>query len=405
MKQTPDSRCKLGLSMSLAFRTMATLALALLAGCPADLGRFHLSDAASDAVPGDVGTPADSSTDAGPDGAVPGSCELAPTCTAGCPLPWLLASVEDLPGDEDCGGQVVRMSISDRETFCVCPTLRAEGTMPSLPFAVGFVPPSTVVVASEEDRALAIDGETDRVLWDEPFGGQPADIFPIEAPSGELQVVVASKVRGGDIRSLYFYDAASGGAADVSTTTELGMGLGIPSVTVSPRDRHFLRALKTNGGYAAADVDPWGMVVFNSPPHTADRSGFFLRSISSFFYGGTYRVAWTGRRTDLSPELHQVYNYRSSTPADDGRVPLGAVCREGEDRLDFGVECDFLHAVPHPFHDTDQFALCGYTGGRMIVRIRTIDSVCHIMARQRDVFTSARFSRLGLALDDYWDPT
>lgn len=381
---------------------MAILALLSLAGCPPSLDRFQVGDGdggvPGDSAPGDSSVPTDAAPDGGP---VPG-CGLPATCTAGCPLPWLLASVEDLPGNDDCGGQVVRMSIADRETFCVCTTLRAGGTMPQLPFSVGFVPPSTVVVASEDDRTVAIDGMTDRVLWDESFGGQPVDIFPIETPSGELQAVVASRRRGGDIRSLYFYDAATGGVADVRSSTELGIGLSSPSMTLSPRDRHFLRALKVNGGYAAADVDPWGMFVFNSPPHTAERSGFFLGSISSFYWNGAYRVAWTGRRTDLSPVVSQVYNYRSTTAVDDNRVPLGSVCREGVDRLDFGVECDFIHAVPHPFHDTDIFALCDYTGGRMIVRIQTIDSVCEIMAEQRDVFDSARFSRLGLALDDYW---
>lgn len=356
--------------------------------------------------PGDSGTPLDGGGgDSGPraDGGPPGPCDIGVTC-ASCPLPWLLASVEDLPGGQECGGQVLRWSLSGREEICACAPLLAEGTMPRLPFAVGFSPPNRVVVASEDDRVVAIDGTTDRVLWDEPFGGQPVDIFPIEDLGGTAKVAVASRTRGiSEIRNVYFFDAATGGTPLVEQTNgDLPVGLGVLSMTASPLNPTHFRALKT-GSYAAADVDPWNDVLFASPPHTADRAGFFLKTLSSFYYDGKYRVAWSGTRTDLDPDLHQVFNYRSTVPRTDNRVPLGEDCEKGEDLLDYDVTCEFLHVVPHPFWDTDQLALCAYGGARRVVRIRTIDQVCVDILDQSELFDSARVSKLAIALESYWD--
>ncbi|MBX3271833.1 MAG: hypothetical protein KF729_16315 [Sandaracinaceae bacterium] len=373
---------------------MAALALAL-GGCPPDLSGWRVEGEA----------PAhDGSTPPPPrDGSLPPSVPCAPEVTcASCPMPWLLASVEDLGGR--CGGQVWRWSIQGQDdVFCACEPLTAGGRMPRLPFSVGFVPPDTVVVAAEDDRVVAIDAARDAVRWERPYTWQPVDVFAIEDPTGQPMAGVAGRTRGGSIRAITFFDLAGAGAPIERTVNgDLPLGLNVASVTQSPFSRRWFRALDSMGSYAAADVDPWTNERFMDPPHTAGREGFYLRTLHASFDGTFHRTVWTGERSDLDPRVREVYRLARADDAGDQRVPLGERCTESADRRDYDVLCEYLHAVADPALNTSSFALCGHSGAeRRIVRL-SLTGICRTIVEQAAVQEGLRISRLGLAQPTFW---
>lgn len=393
-------------------RARTTLLLALCLACPADLSRFAIEGETDASVPRadaagldanlpDANLPDGARVDAGSgDG-----CDPAPTCPSGCPLPWLLASVEDLQPGDACGGRVVRWSLGD-ETECLCPSLGA-GVL-ALPFAVGFVPPRSVVAVDQDGTVTAIDGDTDRVQWMAPSTGTDrlvADVFPLADPAGVVHAAVATTRRGIEsVDELVVYDAAG----DVRMRwgpggTALPGGSGLASITVSSHADRRVRALKPNGGFAAAEIDPWTGTLISTPYHTLSREGFFLGTISALYANGTHRTVWTGRRTDLSPQISEVYTLRSTTPTEDNRVPLGDECTEGPDGLAYDAVCDFVHAVPDPLDDFHTFAICEIAPGeRRVVRLYHFGGRCRDLAQDTRLFPRARFSKLAIALPRYW---
>jgi hypothetical protein len=396
----------------LRFRPMrATALLVFCFACPADLSRY--------AIEGEDGDGSVTRVDAGPrpdgatvDGAIrdggstDDGCGPTPTCADGCPMPWLLASVEDLQPGDACSGRVLRWSLSTREDTCVCPSLTGDGAL-ELPFAVGFVPPATVVAVEQDGSIHAIDPATDRERWVIPSTGSeglPADVFPLADPSGAVFAAVASLSRGSSsINQVVVYDDAGAERRRWQAGTVPG-GAGLSSITVSSFESDRYRGLKPNGGFAAAEIDPWTGTVSSSPYHTLSREGFFLRTISAFFHDGTHRTVWTGTRTDLAEIRSEVYTARSTIPREDNRVPLGDRCVENEEALDYDATCTFVHAVPHPLHDTDSFAICEVAAGqRRIVRLRHIDLTCIDLVEDTELFPRARFSKLAIALPSYWD--
>ncbi len=339
----------------------------------------------------------------GPDGAiVPPEGACAPPVTCGdCPLPWLLASVEDL-GD-GCGGQVWRWSLAGPdEGFCACTPLTASGAMPRLPFSVGFVPPQTVVIAAQSQSVLAIDGTTDTVLWSEPYPGRPVDIFAIEDLSGRPMVGVAGSDRGGDIRSVAFYDAAVGGAPiERSLNGDLPVGLGIAGITQSPLDRRWFRSLKSNG-WAASDVNPWTSERFGMPNHTEGRDGFFLHTIHASYDGAMHRTLWTGERSDLPDRPSGVFQLARAEDTGGNRVPTRDSCQTYPDGLAYDVTCDYLHAVADPLSFSSSFAICEHGTQRRIVRLQSAGD-CYTIVEQSEVYPNARISRLAIAQASLWE--
>ena len=344
------------------------------------------------------------------DGSAPpaGQCDPPVTCPGACALPWLLASVEDLDGE--CGGRVWRWSLTGEDSdFCACSALDAGGQLPDLPFAVGVAPPSTVVIAAESASIVAIDGRNDTVLWESPnYPWQPADVFAIEDLTGRAMIAVAGRMRGGrDIRQIDFFDAAIGGEPISRQTNAseggLPLGLGVSSVTQSPFDRRWLRAVKS-GTYAAADVDPWNDVRFEDPLHTVDRESFYLDSIHASYDGVFHRTVWTGERTDLPDRPSGVYRIARSDDPGDNRVPLSESCDRFLDGRDYDVTCEYLHAVADPVLNTGSIALCQHASGeRRIVRLGLIGD-CVTVVEQSDVYEGGRISRLALAQDSFWAP-
>lgn len=350
------------------------------------------ADPRVDAPPGTDGGPRDG-------GPTTDICSPAPTCPSGCPLPWLLASVEALPPNP-CPGRILRWSLESREESCVCPALRAEDRL-EVPFAVAFVPPDLVVAVEQDGTVFGIDANTDRVRWREPGPGLPRDVFALRDPAGVSHVGVATLRTGGtDIVEVNALDASDGRVTAMWRTNDsFPGGLGITSVTMNPYDPRQVRALKASS-FAAADINPWVGAIATSPPQTAARSGYDLRTISALHWGSSYRVVWTGRNDSGAS---RVFTQRSTTVVDDQRVPLGDRCRQNADLLDYGAVCDFIHAVPSPLHDMDSFALCDLgSSQRRIVRLRHIDDTCFDLIDDAGVFSRARFSKLAIALPDYW---
>lgn len=366
------------------------LALAsLMAGCPPDLDGWTVSGT----VPGT-------------DGSVPPppGARCAPEVTCGsCPLPWLLASVEDLGGE--CGGQVWRWSLAGRDDeYCACTPLDAGGRMPQYPFAVGFVPPQTVVVAAESDRVVAIDALTDSVQWERSYEWQPADVFAIEDDAGRSMVGVAGRMRGGSaIRAITFYDAAGAGdPIERFVNGDLPLGLSVSSVSQSSFDRRWFRALDEMGSYAAADVNPWTNERYMDPYHTTGRDGFYLHTIHSSYDGTWHRTVWTGERSDLDPRTYGVYRIARSDDVGDNRVPLSERCEENLDGSDYDVDCVYLHAVADPRLNTSSIAICQHSGSeRRIVRLH-LTGGCVTMAEQSAIHAGLRISKLGLAQTTFW---
>lgn len=368
----------------------ASLAIAaILAGCVPDLGGWQVGDRPIPGTDGAVPPP-------------PPGARCAPEVTCGsCALPWLLASVEDLGGE--CGGQVWRWSLTGPDdALCACTPLDAGGRIPDLPFAVGFVPPQRVVVAAENDRVVAIDASRDALEWEQPYAWQPVDVLAIDDDTGRPMVAVAGRMRGGEVRAITFFDAAGAGAPiERGVNGDLPLGLSIASVTQSPFDRRWLRALKS-GSYAAADVDPWTNERFESPLHTLARDGFFLHTIHASFDGTFHRTVWAGERSDLDPPVHEIYRIARADDAGDNRVPLGERCQEQPDGADYDVACEYLHAVADPLLNTSTFALCEHSGSaRRIVRMHSHGS-CLTVVEQGAVHAGVRISRLGLAQSSFW---
>ena len=367
---------------------LAAGALVICSACIPDLGGWAVSETGSDgAVPRRDGsiTP-------------PPSCAPEVTC-AECPMPWLLASVEDLDGR--CGGQIWRWALTGQDdSWCACEPIGA-GQLPSQPVAVGFVPPDTVVAGSE-GTVLAIRASDDAALWSEPSDRWPIDIFPIENPAGDQLVGVATANNpGSDVSTVLFYDAARGGTPTSRRANgDLPIGLGVPSMSMSPFNRTWFRALKSSD-WAAADVDPWANVRFSSPLHTVGRSGFFLHTIHASYDGAAHRTVFTGERTDLAERPSRVYQITRIEDPGDNRVPLGSSCTSFPDGGDYDVVCDYVHAVADPQEASSTFAICGHGSERRIVRLSSFGG-CHTIVEQSEVYSGARISRLSLAQTSFW---
>lgn len=389
--------------------------MVLLAGCLPDTSGFRagsdvdaasadggpLADgAAHDAALSD-GAVVDGGVDLGPP--EPDDCLPEPTCAGGCPMPWLLAAVEDLPGGRSCGGRILRLSVAETDAACVCTGYDGGGLVPDQPFAVGFVPPRTIVTASEDGSILAIDADTDRVIWEAPSADQPGDLFVIHDTAGVPLVGHATRPRGsGDLRQVRFYDAATGGEPIVRTLNgDLPLGLGVLSMTQSSIDPQTFRAVDPND-YAAVDVNPWTDTLIE-PAYTAARGGHFVQDGYAAFVGRRHRTVWTGTRSDLAGVPSRVWQVSEASGAADQRLGPGNHCDAFDDGLPYDVTCDYLHAVPDPTVFNQMLVLCDHAGGRRITRMRAVDR-CLDLIEQDALFDSARIARLALALPTYWAP-
>lgn len=395
-------------------RSLPVLCLAL-AGCLPDTGDLRVGGDGggepSDGGPRDGqvlpdarladGAPGDLGLDSGPPQDDP--CLPEPTCDDGCPMPWLLAAIEDLPGGMACGGRVARLSVAETDAPCICSGYDGGGALPDQPQVVGFVPPSTLVTASTNGEIVAMDAATDQVRWSVELTGHPADVFALSDPDGDPVVGVAVRQPGlTHVGEVYLIDAAAGGTPTILRTNgDLPLGLNVVSMTQSTVDPLRLRALDRNDE-AALDVSPWTGEA-SDPPYVAGRDGRLLATVYAAYVDGFHRTVWTGARTDLAGAPSRVWDLARADGAGDQRLPTEAFCDLTDDAADYDVECEYLHAVPDPTVFNQQLVLCQHPAGRRITRLRVV-SRCLDVLEQDQLYDSARIAHLALALSSYWEP-
>lgn len=316
---------------------------------------------------------------------------------ADCPMPWLLAAVEDLPSGVDCGDRVYRWSVPSTGPLCACGSYAPGGGQIR---TVGFVPPNSVVVAGP-GSVLALAADTGASLWSAPLDGEPVDVFAIDAPNRRVGIATRNLGISG-IREARLYDPASSETPDVYRTNDgaFPLGTSILSMTQSSSSTR-LRALKQNGDWAAVDVDPVASVRYDTPAHTPSRSGFDLASVHTYSYDGIHRTVWTGKRSDLSGAPSRVFRVTNTTPMDDNFLSNEQWCDQRGDGSDYDVECTFEHAVSDPADATRVLAICTHSGGRRLVRV-SADNTCTDLFADADVFPSGRLVRLSVAAATLW---
>ncbi|MFK7985193.1 MAG: hypothetical protein AB8I08_04105 [Sandaracinaceae bacterium] len=379
---------------------VALLALVFcLAGCLPDLSPWQVGERTDGGPVADGGTPRSDGSQPSEDG-----CAPTVTCEGGCPLPWVLGAAQDLDNDRTagCGGRVYRWSVQSQDEACACEALDAGGRLNDVPFAVGFAPPSTVVVGGE-GWVSAIDANTDAELWSADVTGRTIDILPIHNPEGQLRVIVASGSAGGERASTLTVFEPSGGTAEAQWFTSSDLGISsFRSATVSPLDRRWMRILSLTGA-AAMDFDPWNRQLMNMPPHTSSREGYFVQTISAAYSRNFHQTVWAGPRTDLEGQPSRVQRVSLVADTGDNRLGGGDHCQTDERGFDYDVECQYTHAIPDPTRETASFALCEYgSGQRRLVRLQTTGG-CQTLV-ETAVSDQARVWRLALAQPSYWAP-
>lgn len=340
---------------------------------------------------GTVARPDAGDSGAANDGGVPPGCEIAVTCSSGCPMPWLLVGVEDLPGDQNCGGLVLRYALTGTDSLCSCAPLRGGGDAPALVRTVGAYPPDTVVVANEAET-VAIDAASDTVVWREPtMAGLPRDVFALRNAAGAARVAVAREgTSGGDLRFVESFDARTGENRLTWTLNDgsFPLGLSVASMTQSPFEPTRFFALRSDM-YASAEVDPITRVRLD-PPHTRSRVDYWLKTVWALYHTPFFHTVWTGEAVGTS----SVFNLQHGDVSSDHGVPLGSRCSN--------FTCEYLHGVPDPTLNTGMFALCQAADERRVVRFRSTRTECSEVVLTSALPVSSRITRLGVLADSFW---
>ncbi len=381
----------------------------MLAGCP-DLSRFCIEgvdcrepvDASMDVrrdVSGDVSEDATGRDTNRP----PSVCDLPVACND-CPLPWLLVATRDITTDSRCGGRVHRFTLRGQdEVPCACEGFDGAGDLPTDLRAVGFLAPDKIIVGHRNGVTL-LDANTDRVLWDQPVETEPIDVVGIRGPAGEDRVMVGEwgRTASSAIARFRSFNASDGSGETVQRANVSGLGLNILSFSYDPQDPSQIRTVKT-GTHSARDVNPFSLLQ-ESQTHVRPRDGYYLKTISSLYDGRTSRTVWSGTRSDLGGDEHRVWQFIG----DSFDYALGAAgrCDEGDDRLPYDVDCEYVHAVPDANTPQGAFAICEHwVGGdtvRRIVQLRTTRTQCRTVVEPY-LGGDMQYYQMAIAIDPLWE--
>ena len=381
--------------------------------CFADFGDFEIvadSDGDSDSdVDGDTDSDGDTDVDADSDSDVDGDTDSdvdgdsdADADADGdepCELPHLLVAVEGLNGAES---RVARVTLEGTPTRCR--DLTAGNDTYGQPFAVAWLPPDNVAVAGTDGVAV-VDALRDRESWSvSQYGYFPRDVFPLQAPDGELLVAVAVADVGRDscgasqIRHLDTYAAADGEQnPDYQWRLNSGgfvLGLNVVSMTQHPSDPGTLLALK-NSDYAAREVDPFTNSAGSEAYYGLPRDSY-LHSISSLYDDRStstliFRTVWAHCRTG---ERSLLYFFNQSTTTTDS---------EGQRRCS-DRECIYIQAVPDPDNNWSFIAICEEEPGFRTI-VRAWGGACDTLLSEEALGSrdDIRFSRLAVAMERPWE--
>lgn len=305
-----------------------------------------------------------------------------------CARPVLLVGEEDT-SNTNKPGRVLRFSLAG--TPRRCPDLEGGGALPSQPFAIAWIPPDLVAVASRGEVAV-VNPATDLEVWKQSYGNGayydfPFDIFPLTQSSGSKpSVAVAAGQAGSQMYSIatFSHAGATGPVYNINSTS-FPLGIDWVSITADPlAPGHFL-ALAPLDNIAMQEVDP-------ATPATVGAGLADTTDVLSTIYaldggGGKLRVAWVGNAAgpDTSDSVYYLTANNMVSP------PIG--CR---DRT-----CEYEHAVPDPTDPTRYIALCGHSGSliRQVVRFRSTDTkgtACEVLFDGATLSSSKRLSRLAV---------
>jgi len=342
----------------------------------------------------DMGVPSDL---AGADltGVPPGS-DLSMGQTASCPGPALLVGVENLTNSGSGGGRVARVSFANGSAQ-PCTTLSGQGLIGSQPMAVTAFG-NGLVGAATFDGLYVVDPTTDTVKWSKPNPNGannwgPFDAFTVQSPSGTPYVAAAwgpdFGISGAGIRWVEIYDASGAAAPGApyciqqTGCTDLGLSLGIYSMSSDPAAPAHLLALDGANSVAAAEVDPWA-----GPPTRTTYVGTYSEPLASLYavsVGGKPHLAWFVNNM-AGGAIQWAIDDTGSAP------PLAGPVR-------CTTNCDtMLHVVPDPSQQNGFFALCdaATTSGRTVVRADDAGS-CTVILDGTQFGAQSRLSRLAVA--------
>lgn len=266
-----------------------------------------------------------------------------------CTTPTLLVLLRNA-NQSSIGGQVFQLSLASSPPQRCGITIK--NTIVDLPFAVAWIPPSSVAVGADSSTYL-IDAATDQYRWNKTTS-RVADVFPIMSPQG-LAVGVATFGTGlSEISEVQVFDQPMGKSLGDWTmnSNPFLLGLGVVGMTQSPLDPTHVFASKPID-YQAADV----RVPFDNQPISkavyymqAPPSGGFTSLASVRAAGNVVRTAWVDSSTNSNPDSAYYVNDTGSGPALAGPLRCAAsVC---------GAPLRLTDVVPDPTDATHVIGIC-----------------------------------------------
>ncbi len=297
--------------------------------------------------------------DAGP---IERICLPAPTCSDGCPMPWLLAGLQALP-ESPCDAAVARFSVVGEEELCICSGYETE--IPRNLSALAFVPPNTIVVGSQEGELVAFDADTHARRWSKGFGVGVVSLAPYRHGDGILAVAVG-RYGGSGNHSLEVFKLDDGRPLSVERDRMPG------PFGASSRAEGALRSIGFSG-QLLTDVDPESDGTEQYIENMMN--GIVLNTVRSQLIRTEsvpqHRTTVTGRLDGQS----EVWAFRHPglTP---GALPAPYRCAS--------MDCTFEDATAHPFRSSWSFAACRQGRDSTLVRMRITDQ-CTPVFRSLDV--------------------
>jgi hypothetical protein len=266
-----------------------------------------------------------------------------------CMTPTLLVLLRNA-NQSSIGGQVFQLSLASSPPQKCGITIK--NTIVDLPFAVAWIPPSSIAVGADTATYL-IDAATDQYKWNKTTA-RVADIFPIQSPQGLAVGVALFGTSFSEISEVLVLDQPMG--KQLGDWTLNGnpflLGLGVLGMTQSPLDPAHVFAMKPID-YQAADAP----VPFDNQPISktvyymqSPASGGFTSIASVRAAGNVIRTAWVDSSTDSSPDSAYYVNDTGTGPTLAGPLSCAAsVC---------GTPLRLTAVVPDPTDATHVIGIC-----------------------------------------------
>lgn len=266
-----------------------------------------------------------------------------------CTTPTLLVLLRNA-NQSSIGGQVFQLSLATSPPQKCGITIK--NTIVDLPFAVAWIPPSSIAVGADTSAYL-IDAATDQYRWNKTTA-RVASVFPIMSPQGLAVGVATLDTSYSEINEVQVFDQPMGKSLGdwMLNSNPFLLGLSVIAMTQSPLDPTHVFAIKPID-YQAADVP----VPFDNQPVSktvyymqAPPSGSFTSLASVRAAGNVIRTAWVDSSTDSSPDSAYYINDTGTGPTLAGPLSCNAsVC---------GTPLRLADVVPDPTDATHVIGIC-----------------------------------------------